>query len=163
MSARRAHRHIVLLLSFLALALAGCGEEERGTTSYTPQPTPSPAVTEAATATPSATAQSPEDQPGGAGDEQPIVHAAALTIGEEGFEPPELPVPAFFALRLTIHNRTAAEHTVTVAGWPPLTVGAGQDGAATIEGLAEGRHRVTLARAPFEATLVADPDVAPRR
>ena len=139
------------------MALAGCGDEEPGTTADTPVPTPTATVT----ATPSATAQSPEDQPGGGGDEEPIVHAVELTVGEEGFEPPELPVPAFFALRLTVHNRTAAEQTVTVAGRSPLTVGAGQDNVATIEGLAAGRHRVTLEGAPFKATLVADPDIAP--
>jgi len=139
------------------MALAGCGEEDRGFTTYTPEPTPSPA----ATATPSATAQSPEDQPGGAGDETPIVHRFELTLGDEGFEPPEVRVPAFFALRLTVHNRTAIEQTVTVDHRPPMTVAGGDDGVATIEGLAAGRHRVTLEGAPFEATLVADPAVAP--
>ena len=136
-------------MSLLALALVGCGEEDRGTTTYGP------------TATPTATSASPEDQPGGAGDEEPIAHPVALALGEEGFEPPEQRVPAFFALRLTVRNGTAAPQTVTVAGRPPLTVAPDAAATATLEGLRPGRHRVTLAGAPLEATLVADPQLAP--
>ena len=77
-----------------------------------------------------------------------------LTLGAEGFEPPVLAVPAGKAFELEIRNDTQAVQTVTVSGRPPLRILPRATGERELE-LPAGEHRVTLAGAPFEATLRA--------
>jgi hypothetical protein len=88
----------------------------------------------------------------GCGGGSPEVH---LTVGAEGFEPPVATVEAGKSFDLEVQNDTRAVQTVTVQGRPGLRVRPGQTFSRDIEGLKAGDHRVTLAGAPFQATLRA--------
>ncbi len=81
---------------------------------------------------------------------------ATITVGAEGFEPPIVAVPAEESFDLEVRNDTRAVQTVTVAERPPLRIAPGRTSSRQIEALAAGDHRVTLADAPFEATLRAE-------
>jgi hypothetical protein len=137
-----------------AAALAGCGggDESQTAAPATPQPAPS-AATEApaatasptGTATPTATTQplpsvAPEDQPGGAGDEEPVRVPAQFTVKPGGVEPPAVSVPAFFTIQLTVRNATGSPVVARLAGAEPLTVAPGGTGRAVIVGRRKGRY-----------------------
>jgi Cupredoxin-like domain len=81
---------------------------------------------------------------------------ASLTVGAEGFEPPVVTVAAGKSFDLEVVNDTRAVQTVTVAERPPLRVLPGQTSTRQVDSLEPGDHRVTLAGAPFEATLRAE-------
>src|SRR4051794_15325924 len=117
---------IVLAWAVLVLA-AGCGGSREP--AATPAATPTPTATVTVTATPStaptptATASpSPEDQPGGAGDEQPPRVPLEFTLGDGGLRPATISVPAFLGLELIVHNRTDRPQHVTLAGSGDLDV-----------------------------------------
>jgi hypothetical protein len=172
-------RLVVLGAVVAALAPAGCGggEEAAQTTptptatpTRTPQATPPTATAPSApspppdSATPEAGATpGPEEQEGGAGDEEAVRVPVDLTVRAGGVRPATVKVPGFLALELRVRNRTADAVTVTVQGAKgpgELTVGAGKTGTLRLEGLRPGRYRVD-AGAAGSATLVSGAEVGP--
>jgi hypothetical protein len=163
-------RALVAVLA-VAGALAGCGDDEPTATS-SPTPAPTAAATERATPTttpaetpsPTATEQpGPEEQEGGAGDEEAVRVPVDLTVRASGVRPSTVNVPGFLALELRVRNRTPQPVTVTVEGAKgpgELSVAAGQTGTLRLEGLRPGRYRVD-AGAAGSATLVSGAEAGP--
>jgi type IV secretory pathway VirB10-like protein len=149
------------LAAALVLALAGCGgddEESAATTEAQPPPTAEPAPTateetEAATGETEAEQPdpepeppepeppeteppvSPEDQPGGAGDEEPA-RSLALFTGEGGrITPRTVRVPAFISIRVELRSEDGREYGLAF-GSDTIRVSAGLSSASTtIDGL----------------------------
>jgi hypothetical protein len=150
-------RRSALTTVLVAAALAGCaGGDEADQTAAPSTPAPAPsAATEAATATPTATATAtptateqplpsvaPEDQPGGAGDEEAIRVPAEFTVRDGGITPPQIAVPAFLSIELIVHNRSSQQVVVRLEGAEPMTVEAGGTGRARLEGRKKGSYVV---------------------
>jgi hypothetical protein len=153
------------LAAALVLALAGCGgddEESAATTEAPPPPTAEPAPTateetEAATGETEAEQPepepeppetepepeppeteppvSPEDQPGGAGDEEPA-RSLALFTGEGGrITPRTVRVPAFISIRVELRSGDGREYGLAF-GSDTIRVSGGLSSASTtIDGL----------------------------
>jgi hypothetical protein len=163
-------RHRLLIPLLAAAALCGCGGD--GETTAAPAPTPSPpaAATEAPTATPTATPsptatdaptpENPEDQPGGAGDEQEARVPIELTVASGGITPPQVSVPGFLALELIVHNELPVEVVVRLEGAKPIAVGPGDTGRARLEGRRPGRYTID-AGAAGKAVLITGVDPGP--
>jgi hypothetical protein len=166
-----ARRLLIPLLA--AAALSGCGGGDEQTTAA-PAPTPPAAATEAPTATPTATPtvtptptatdaptpQSPEAQPGGAGDEQETRVPIELTIAQGGIKPPQVSVPGFLALELILHNKLPVEVVVRLQGANPIAVGPGETARAKLAGRKPGRYIID-AGAAGKALLVTGVDPGP--
>jgi hypothetical protein len=142
----------------LALAAIGCGgdDEERAATTTTPAPTatetaptetepeatepeatePEPAEPEPAEPEPPA---SPEEQPGGAGDEEPA-RTLALFTGEGGrITPPVVRVPAFISIRVELRSGDGRRYGLTFEG-ESIAVGGGLGSVSTtIDALRPGQ------------------------
>jgi hypothetical protein len=153
---------LAALLLALLLAAAGCGgddEEPAATTEAQPPPTaePAPAATEETeTATEEAEQApepepepepdpaepeppaSPEDQPGGAGDEEPA-RSLALFTGENGrITPRTVRVPAFISIRIELRSEDGREYGLTFDG-ETVRVSRGLGSVSTtIDGLRPG-------------------------
>jgi hypothetical protein len=140
-------------------ALAGCGGDDSEETAA-PTATPPPAATATPTATPTATAtatptstatatptENPEDQPGGAGDEEPIRVPVEFTVRDRGITPPQVAVPAFFGLELVVNNELADPIEVTLEGAEPMTVGPGETGRQQLKGRRKGQYVVDFGAA----------------
>jgi hypothetical protein len=150
-------RRALLPALILAAALAGCGgdDEQTSATQATPAPPPAtvtatPSATPTATPTPTATTQptptstSAEDQPGGAGDEEAIRVPAEFTISPDGkISPPQISVPAFFQIEITVHNKSAQPVGVTWAGDALMTVPPNGSAAKTVKGRKKGNYVVS--------------------
>jgi hypothetical protein len=145
----------------LALALAGCGgddEESAATTEAQPPPTAEPAPTateetEAATGETEAEEPdpepepaepeppeseppvSPEDQPGGAGDEEPA-RSLALFTGEGGrITPRTIRVPAFISIRVELRSEDGREYGLHFGNDTIRVSGGLSSASTTIDGL----------------------------
>jgi hypothetical protein len=160
-----------LLIPLLAAAaLSGCGGDEQTTAAPAPTPTPPAAATEAPTATPTATPSptatdaptpaNPEDQPGGAGDEQEARVPIELTLTSGGITPPQVSVPGFLALELIVHNKLPAEVVVRLEGATPITVAPGETARARLEGRRPGRYPIDAGGAG-KAVLITGVDPGP--
>jgi hypothetical protein len=159
----------------LVLAFAGCGgddEEQAGTTTA---PAEAPAPTATVTA-PTETAEtepapsptepepqtSPEDQPGGAGDEE-AARTLALFTGEDGrITPPVVRVPAYISIRVELRSGDGREYGLTFEG-EGITVGGGLGSVSTtIDALRPGEAVVGTSkgaanRVRIEATAEPGP------
>lgn len=159
-----------LAIGVAALA-GGCGGGEGSPTTNaatnapatTPPATSAPAETApppAQTTPPTATAPpptqttAPEEQPGGAGDEQPIRIPARFTFSDSGVSPSEVAIPAFFTIRLVGVSKDGQPHTLQLEG-TTVRVPAGGRAAATVEGLKKGRYGVTIDGRDNAATIVS--------
>jgi hypothetical protein len=181
---RRAGAPLALLLLALLLALAGCGgdDEEPTATTEAPPPTAEPAPTDTEE-TETETAEepepepeepepdpepepeepaSPEDQPGGAGDEEPARSLALLT-GENGrITPRVVRVPAFISIRVELRSKDGEEYGLRFGG-ATLRVSEGLGSASTtIDGLRAGEAVVGTPTGPgnrvrIEATAEPGP------
>jgi hypothetical protein len=157
----RARTPPAALAAALVVALAGCGgddEESAATPEAQPPPTAEPAPTateetEAATAETEAEEPepapepaepespdteppvSPEDQPGGAGDEEPA-RSLALFTGEGGrITPRTVRVPAFISIRVELRSEDGREYGLRL-GSDTIKVSGGLSSASTtIDGL----------------------------
>jgi hypothetical protein len=163
-----------ILLALLALAAVGCGGEDEPVAPAQPASTSTPAATAtatetaspaatetpAATASPTATATSPEDQEGGAGDEEAARVPVEFTVGADGITPPQVSVPAFLALELVVRNEHSAPVTVRLAGAEPFEVRAGETHRERLDGRRPGRY--PLDAEPFgSATLITGVEAGP--
>jgi hypothetical protein len=153
-------RRAAPVVAALALALSGCGgddEEQAATTETRPPPTAEPAPTateetetegqaetEATDTEPEPAPgdaeppESPEDQPGGAGDEEPA-RSLALFRGEDGrITPRTVRVPAFISIRVELSSEDGEEYGLTFEG-ETIRVGGGLGSVSTtIDGLRPG-------------------------
>jgi hypothetical protein len=165
--------HRCLLIPLLAAAaLGGCGGDEETTSAPAPTPSPPAAATEAPTATPTATPtptptatdaptpDNPEDQPGGAGDEQETRVPIELTLDDGGITPPQVAVPGFLALELIVHNKLPVEVVVRLEGATPIAVGPGETGRARLAGRKPGRYMIDAGVAG-KAVLITGVDPGP--
>jgi hypothetical protein len=163
-----------LTTALVAAALAGCGGDavDQSAAPSTPAPAPS-AATAAATATATATASAsptateqplpsvgPEEQPGGAGDEEAIRVPVEFTLADGRITPPQVAVPAFLSIELIVHNRTSQQVVVRLEGAEPMTVGAGETGRARLEGRKKGSYEVDAGPAG-QALLVTGAEPGP--
>ena len=150
--ARKSSRKFVPALAIaLLLALAGCGgddEEPSATTPVATAPTET-AATETETATvptvestvtesaPEATG--PEDQPGGAGDEEPARTLALFTAENGRITPRVVRVPAFISIQVELRSEDGREYGLRF-GDVTITAGGGLNSVATtIDGLRPGK------------------------
>jgi hypothetical protein len=132
----------LLAVLVVAAAVAGCGGDDDQTAA------PSPAATETPTPSPTASAStqplpsvSPEDEPGGQGDEQPIRVPAEFTFADGGaVKPTQVAIPAFFTIQLIVHNTTSQPIDVSFDGDKVLTVDAGGTGKKELEGRKRGSY-----------------------
>ena len=141
----------------VAAVVAGCGGDDQEQTAAPPA-TPPPTATETPTATPTATATptgtatatpttAPEDQPGGAGDEEPVRVPVEFTVRDRGITPPQVAVPAFLGLELIVNNQLADPIDVTLEGAEPMTVGPGETGRMRLQGRRKGQYVVDFGAA----------------
>jgi outer membrane biosynthesis protein TonB len=181
-------RRLAPVVLALMLALGGCGgddEEPASTTEGQPPPTAEPAPTETedteteaeteeteseteadpAPAEPTEPAEppaSPEDQPGGAGDEEPA-RALALLTGEKGrITPRRVRVPAFISIRVELRSEDGREYGLTFAGETIRVSGGLGSVSTTIDGLRPGEAVVGTPTGPgnpvrIEATAEPGP------
>jgi hypothetical protein len=147
----------VLLMLVVAAALAGCGGDDSQTTSATPAPppssptattpppTPTPTVLEpAATRQPSPTATSPEDQPGGGGDEEAIRVPAEFTISPGlKISPQQISVPAFLQIEFIVHNKSDQPVDVIWVTGKVMTVQPHDNASTIVPGRKKGSYVVT--------------------
>jgi hypothetical protein len=182
-------RRLAPVILALLLALAGCGgddEEPAATTEAAPPPTAEPAPTETEAETeaeaeeteaepepdpapepaeptePAEPPASPEDQPGGAGDEEPA-RALALLTGENGrITPRRVRVPAYISIRVELRAQDAQEYGLRF-GDDTLRVSGGLSSVSTtIDGLRPGEAAVGTPTGPgnrvrIEATAEPGP------
>jgi hypothetical protein len=173
-------RRLAPVVIALLLALAGCDgddEEPAGTTEAGPPPTAEPAPTateeteteqEPAEAEPEPEADeaeppaSPEDQPGGAGDEEPA-RSLALFSGEGGrITPRTVRVPSYISIRVELSSEDGEEYGLTFEG-ETIRVSRGLGSVSTtIDGLRPGEAVVGTPTGPgnrvrIEATAVPGP------
>jgi hypothetical protein len=176
----------------LLLAFAGCGgddDESAATTEAVPPPTAEPAPTETGGATeteteaeaeangeaeeaepepepeptePAEPPASPEDQPGGAGDEEPA-RALALLTGENGrIAPRRVRVPAYISIRVELRSGDGLEYGLRFGGDTIRVSGGLSSVSTTIDGLRPGEAVVGTPTGPgnrvrIEATAEPGP------
>jgi hypothetical protein len=153
---RRAGGRSSLAALALLLALAGCGgddDETAATTEARPAPTttaPEPAETETETEaeeteteaerepTEAEPPTSPEDQPGGAGDEEPA-RSLALFTGENGrITPRTIRVPAYISIRVELRAEDGEEYGLRFEDATIRVSGGLSSVSTTIDGLRPG-------------------------
>lgn len=178
-SGRKFTRNLALAgLIALSVAVSGCGgdDEEASTTPTTTAPaetattestptetTEQPPETETETETEAereTEAESPEDMPGGAGDEEPA-RTLALFTGRAGrISPRVVRVPAFISVRIELRSADGAAYALRFGN---KTIAAGdklQSASTTIDGLRPGQAitgRPTAAGNPVRISATAEP------
>jgi hypothetical protein len=140
----------------LCSVVAGCGGDDPTVAPpETATATATETATPAATETPTATAtSSPEDQEGGAGDEEPARVPLEFTLSDAGLKPATISVPAFLGLELIVHNRTSAPQRVVLEGSGELDVPAADTARAHFEGRRKGTYRVDAGAAGHAEVIV---------
>jgi hypothetical protein len=156
----------------LALFLAGCGgddedsadEAQRPPAATEPAPTetePAPTETESETGeaeppaapdeeaeSPGEALPSPEDQPGGAGDEEPA-RSLALFSGEDGrIAPRTVRVPAYISIRVELSSEDGQEYGLTFEGETIRVSGGLASVSTTIDGLRPGESVIGTPTGP---------------
>jgi hypothetical protein len=147
-----------LLILAVCSVVAGCGGDEP---TVAPQETTTATATATATATPTATptatattSASPEEQPGGAGDEEPARVPLEFTLSDGGLKPATISVPAFLGLELIVHNRTSQPQHVVLEGSGSLDVPADDTARARFEGRRAGTYAVDAGSAGHAQLIV---------
>lgn len=149
----------------LALAAAGCGgDEESGDSTVATAPVVTTDRVHTAE-TPEAgtdTATSPEDQPGGAGDEEPARSEVVLDFSEQGLSPAEVRVPPFIPVVLVIRS----DGTEYDLSYTAPAAGGGANGTTEadfdIDGLRPGQTiEVEERNTDSTATIEASDEVGP--
>jgi hypothetical protein len=138
----------------LLLAVGGCGsDEERAETSATSplttttetradetasRPAPETVTKTTETKTGGTPPPSPEEAPGGAGDEEPARSLALFTAEDGRIVPRVVRVPAFISIRVELRSADGRRYGLDIAG-ETIRVGGGLGSVATtIDGLRPG-------------------------
>ena len=150
-------RFSALLVVALLLAISGCNgdddddngptavstptETETTVTETAPEPeveTEAETQTEVETETEIETETSPEDQPGGAGDEEPARSLALFTASAGRVTPRVVRVPSFIAVRVELRARDGGPYTLRIGGQTLEAGGALSSASGTLDGLRPG-------------------------
>jgi hypothetical protein len=145
------------LLAALLLLVAGCGDDDEGTdttpteqvatetieTETMPAPETETEVEtqtedEAETETEIETETSPEDQPGGAGDEEPARSQALFTAAGGRVTPRVVRVPAFISVRVELRARDDGPYVLEIDGQRIEVGGQLSSGSVSLDGLRPG-------------------------
>ena len=155
----------------LVLAVSGCDGDEDESASLPTDPVTTPAQTatvEAPTNTEeeppereTAPAETgPEDEPGGAGDEEPARTLALLTAEDGRITPRAVRVPAFISIQVELRSKDGRKYGLRF-GDVTLTAGGGLNSVSTtIDGLRPGEGIVgkpTGAGNPVRIEATAEP------
>lgn len=149
-SPRKFSRNAVLAGAIaLVLALAGCGGDDEEPAATTPSTTPAETVTtdtektetereapEAETET--QPAESPEDQPGGAGDEEPARTLALFSAENGRITPRVVRVPAFISIQVELRSKDGREYGLRFGDVGIRAGGQLSSVSTTIDGLRPG-------------------------
>ena len=173
--ARKSSRNFVLIVGIgLLLAISGCGGDDEepssapstGTATSSPKigTVESPTTTEGEpeTETETTPAETPEDQPGGAGDEEPARTLALFTARDGRITPRVVRVPAFISIEVQLRSADGAEYKMRF-GDVTITAGGGLSSVSTtIDGLRPGKAIVGTPEGPgnrvrIEATAEPGP------
>jgi hypothetical protein len=177
----RAIRSRAALLIVALLVLAGCGggggSTATTTTAVSSAPAPTvtattPTATAPETSTPTATApapkkkkkKSPEQQPGGAGDETPIATQAQLTAKGGKVSPSRVRVPPFIAVNIVLRAVDEKPYMLLV-GTREVAVGQGRTEASLrLDGLRPGAKYIVRPQfgvKPKKIVIVANAEPGP--
>jgi len=169
----RAIRSRSLLIGVALLALAGCGGGGSSQTTAAGTSTPVPQDTgEFSTGTtevtipvqtaPAPTSTSPEDKPGGAGDEVPISTQALFTGKGGDITPATVRVPPFIAVKVILHSADGGSYAITVKGHELKADSAHPTASVTLSGLRAGkRYTADVSGAPETLAIVANAEPGP--
>jgi hypothetical protein len=181
-------RRLAPVVLAMLLALAGCGgdDEEPAATTEAPPPTAEPAPTateEAETETAAGTEAeaepepdetereddaepeqpaSPEDQPGGAGDEEPARSLALLTGDGGRIMPRRVRVPAFISIRIELRSEDGREYGLRFPGATLRVSGGLSSASTTLDGLRPGEAVVGTPTGPGDPVRIeatAEPEI----
>jgi hypothetical protein len=161
------------LICLALVALAGCGGGGGKTTasSSTPAASAPPTQTgglgtsepeiETQTA-PTQTSTSPEDQPGGAGDETPIATQALFTGKGGDITPATIRVPPFIAVKVVLHSADGGMYGIEVEHHELNVDGRNPTASVKLSGLRAGkRYTVDVSGAPEALSIVANAEPGP--
>jgi hypothetical protein len=164
-----------------ALALSACGDDEGATTASTvttgaartaaPKPAPQPApATTSAPSRPSTTPRERTDRAprsassaSGSGGSVPIRVPAGFLIFHGRITPPEIRVPAFLTIGLSLGTYDRAAYRVRIELPHPLTLSVPKRGLVTrrVPGLPAGRYALRLLGRRGHAVLVVGGEPGP--
>jgi hypothetical protein len=171
-------RALLLALAGALLLLPACGgddEEPANTTESTPAPTATePTETETETEVepetetvtevepePPPTESSPEDAPGGAGDEEPA-RSLALFTGQGGRVTPRIVrVPAFISVRVELRSADGREYGLDLGGETLELSGGLSSVSTTLAGLRPGQRVVGRATGAASNRVVIEATAEP--
>jgi hypothetical protein len=175
-SQRKFRANFVTALVFaLVLGLSGCGgdDEQQATTAAGPAETAATETqaprTETETEpesreaeTESEPSESPEDQPGGAGDEEPARTLALFSAENGRITPRVVRVPAFISIQVELRSKDGREYRLRFGDVTITAGGATSSMSTTIDGLRPGKAIVGKPTGPgnpvrIEATAEPGP------
>ena len=155
----------VLALTLMLVA-AGCGDdEESGDSSVATAPvvTTDRVQTAQIPDTDTDEAGSPEDQPGGAGDEEAARSEVIIEFSKDGLSPTEVRVPPFIQVVLVIRSTDGTEYDLS---FKAPSAGGGANGTTEadfdIDGLRPGQEiEIEERNTDSRSKVVASDDVGP--
>jgi hypothetical protein len=162
---QKSSRVFVLIAGIgLLIAISGCGgddEEPSSAPSTAPTTTPGETATvEAPTETETETEQeseaetestpagSPEDEPGGAGDEEPARTLALFTAEDGRITPRVVRVPAFISIEVQLRSADGAKYKMRFGDTTISVGGALSSVSTTLDGLRPGKAIVGTPEGP---------------
>ena len=173
--ARKSSRNFVLIAVFgLLMAFSGCGGDDEETSSTSATTAPAETATTTSESTPTETEQeppdtetapaesSPEDQPGGAGDEEPA-RTLALFTGRDGrITPRVVRVPAFISIEIQLRSADGEKYRMRFGDTTITAGGELTSLSTTIDGLRPGKAVIGTPEGPgnrvrIEATAEPGP------
>ncbi len=104
--------------------------------------------------------ESPEDQPGGAGDEVPASSQALITGRGGRLHPTVVRVPPFIAIRVQLRSADGVEYRLSGGGGKVEAGGEIESAATTFEGLRAG-ERLVLSGPQGKVTIEANAEPGP--
>jgi hypothetical protein len=178
-------RHLVVALlgASLTFGFASCGDDESGSASgdgaseRTAAAEPDGTTEGAETSTgaggragggeeaedggaPAPDAESPEDQPGGAGDEVPASSLALIVGRRGGYHPTVVHVPPFIAIRVQLRSSDGVEYELSGDGRTLKAGGEIPTVSTTFEGLRTG-ERLVLSGPQGKVAIEANAEPGP--
>jgi hypothetical protein len=162
------------LVLAVAFAVSGCGGDDEEPSSTAATTAPAETATTATESTPTETEQespgadsaptesAPEDEPGGAGDEEPARTLALFTAKDGRITPRVVRVPAFISIEVQLRSADGEKYKMRF-GDVSITAGGGLSSVSTtIDGLRPGKAIVGTPEGPgnrvrIEATAEPGP------